>query len=961
LRIVIAPRGDDVVELIGLGLLIGLAFPISIIVAIATSVSARRRLDAIESRLAALEVMGRDNAAVRRLEVRLSALEVAGRPAGSGETASEVSSPPGGERSSANGHAADGSVAAAPPHQETPLAPLGTAASASSPPGEGGSSTSVPPILPPVAQPDLEEQFGTRWVVWIGGLALALGGLFLVRYSIEQGLIGPGVRLSLGGLLAVALVGGGEWLRRQENRVGIAGLPAAHIPSILTAAGTTVSYATIFAAYALYGFIGPAMAFVLLGVVALATLAAALLHGPALAALGLVGAEATPLLVASDPPNYWALYIYLAVVTAAAFVLARVRLWRWLAITAVAFGLFWALPGIAEGETGPVVPHIFYIAIGFGLAALFLVAGVFFGPEAERGRIDAVSSGAVAAYLLAAALLVVARDHQPAALVPFALLVAATVAMAWRSDAVAAASQAAALLAVLVMVAWAVEPELGHLVASGPGSGLAPQPSQADIALHFWLGAFFAGLFGITGYLAQGRSPHPPPSPTVPSPSRGGGLGRGAIPLIWSTTAVLAPIAILMALYYRIHGLERSLLYSAIALGLAAWFAWAAEQLGKRAPQPGVPAAAAIHAAGAAASLALALTFSLEKGWLTVGLALMTPAITWVAEKRPLPLLRWIAAAAAVLVLARIVWEPRIVGDDLGTTPFFNWLLYGYGVPALSFWIAGHRLRQRADDVPSRTLDAAAILFMVLFAVLEIRHAMNDGDIYAAGGGLAETALHVCVGLAMAIGLEWLRVRTRNVVHDVAALIIAAMTLGAVVIGLLGADNPWLTDAPVGGVFLNLILLGYGLPAGLATVLALTVRHTRPMPYRATAVGVSVVLALAYLTLEVARLYHGPQLVGPVDDPENYTFSAVWLAFGVALLVVGLVLDSKPARLASAAVVGLTVAKVFLIDMAGLAGIWRALSFIGLGLVLVGIGYLYQRMLFPQRQMAAAAAPANSR
>jgi uncharacterized membrane protein len=39
---------------------------------------------------------------------------------------------------------------------------------------------------------------------------------------------------------------------------------------------------------------------------------------------------------------------------------------------------------------------------------------------------------------------------------------------------------------------------------------------------------------------------------------------------------------------------------------------------------------------------------------------------------------------------------------------------------------------------------------------------------------------------------------------------------------------------------------------------------------------------------------------------------------------------------------------VFLLDMADLAGIWRALSFIGLGLVLVGIGYLYQRVLFPR-------------
>jgi uncharacterized membrane protein len=75
--------------------------------------------------------------------------------------------------------------------------------------------------------------------------------------------------------------------------------------------------------------------------------------------------------------------------------------------------------------------------------------------------------------------------------------------------------------------------------------------------------------------------------------------------------------------------------------------------------------------------------------------------------------------------------------------------------------------------------------------------------------------------------------------------------------------------------------------------------------------------------------------------------------FGVVLLIVALPLDSKPVRLASAAVIGLTTAKVFLFDLASLAGIWRALSFIGLGLVLVGIGYLYQRLLFPQRPATA--------
>ena len=156
----------------------------------------------------------------------------------------------------------------------------------------------------------------------------------------------------------------------------------------------------------------------------------------------------------------------------------------------------------------------------------------------------------------------------------------------------------------------------------------------------------------------------------------------------------------------------------------------------------------------------------------------MVPGIAWVADKRPLPALRWLAAVIGVLVLARIGWEPRIVGDDVGTTPIFNWLLYGYGIPAAAFWLGGYLLRRRGDDAPARMIDSGAILLTVLLAFLEIRHFINGGDVYRASASLAEVALQVCVGLAMTIGLERLRLRTNSIVHDVGALIIAALTLG---------------------------------------------------------------------------------------------------------------------------------------------------------------------------------------
>ena len=149
----------------------------------------------------------------------------------------------------------------ASPAQPQPEAPAQPQAARTDEPGiekiiAEASLPPAPPAEPSAPAKSFEERFGASWVVWIGGLALALGGIFLVQYSIEAGLIGPAVRVFLGGLLATGLVAAGEWTRLREIASGAVFAGNAHIPSILTAAGTTVAYATIYAAYALYGFLG---------------------------------------------------------------------------------------------------------------------------------------------------------------------------------------------------------------------------------------------------------------------------------------------------------------------------------------------------------------------------------------------------------------------------------------------------------------------------------------------------------------------------------------------------------------------------------------------------------------------------------------------------------------------------------------------------------------------------------
>jgi len=816
-----------------------------------------------------------------------------------------------------------------------------TSAAAEAPLAPDAAATGIaPPPLPrppqPQTQPGFEERIGTRWVVWIGGLTLALGGFFLVRYSIEAGLLGPGVRTTLGGLFALALLGAGEWTRRQQSIAEIEALPIANIPAILTAAGTAVAFATVYAAYALYDFLAPATAFVLLGLVALGTLAAALLHGPALAGLGVAAAFVTPVLVSSDQPDYWALYIYLAIVTAAAFALARIRLWRWLAITTIAFALFWTLPCL---DCGPsmIAPHLFHVIAGFVLAALLVVTGFAFGPAAGGERVELISSGALAAYLFGAALIVLFGHHADSAMVVFALLIAGAVFAAWRAPAAAGVLGAASLLIFAVFVEWVVRANPDWLVVPGgplPGIG-GPATTDGSVSLHLITAAIFAVGFGVTGFLAQGR------------------FSATHITARWAAAGVFTPLALLVALYARIAHLDRSIPFAILAVLLAAAFAAATEMLTRDEERPGRPVAIALFATGTLGALALALTFSLEKGWLSIALALMSMGTAWISVQRPIPFMRTLAAILAAIVTARIVYEPRIAGDAIGTTPIFNWLLWGYGIPALSFWAGSYFLRRRGDDAPLRAVESAAILFTVLLAFLEIRHAVNGGDVYRNNAGLTEVALQVCVALAMAIGLERLRVRSGSLVHNIGAVLLTVFAGLAAVFGLLLLETPLLWPIDVGGPFLNVLLLGYALPAILALLLSYAVAGQRHRYYGNTIAAGALILALTYVSFEIRRLYHGPVLSsGETTAAEQYSYSIAWLTVGVVLLGVGILLNSERARLASAAVIALTILKAFLVDMSTLTGVYRALSFICLGLVLVGIGWLYQRVLF-RRRLAA--------
>ncbi|WFP62010.1 DUF2339 domain-containing protein [Mesorhizobium sp. WSM4904] len=820
-------------------------------------------------------------------------------------------------------------AAAATPDEPKAEAPA-QAGEASAPEPTGPAQPATPAELPApaMAARDVETALGTRWAVWVGGIALALGGLFLIRYTIEAGIFGPGVRLTMAGILGLVLISGAEFIRRTGFRVPVQGAAGAYIPAILTAAGAFILFGTVYAAHGIYGFIGPALAFTLLGAIGVATIAVSLVHGLALAGIGLVGAMVTPALVASQAPNPWALFGYLAVVLAATAAIARIRDWKALVAAAFVGTGVWTILYLTDA------PEVNLAAVLFiSLATLAVLVFVWLGrrDEAEPGfDWPSVAPGFFVA-LTALGLSVDPVFAKAGDALHGAVLLAALVAVALYRPRALPLVFAAGLATVLIYLGIIPPAAIG---VDALNVGLGAEPLATSDALTFRLGIALALVFIGAGFWAARRF-------AAAAPVRAAS---------WAAWGVIAPLVVLTALWLTFGDIDRDLGYALPALLMVLVFAAGGEWIARAEEPPlgGGPAVSfALAGAGFAGLLMLHMAFG--SGWTTVllGAAAIIPALA--TRWRSYPVLGWIAVGAAVAVLGRVAFDPTIVGAAaLSKTPVFNWLLPGYGVPALAFGFAAWQLARTTNGRPRLAMEAASALFALLAIAMLVRHAMHGGVIDTGPVTLGEQAIYTLIALGAGAILVAIDLRSPSSVLRYGSMAAGVVSAGLIVIQHFAVLNPLVTDESTGTIlFFNLLFLAYLLPAIAAGALALYVRDKRPRWYAAMLALLASLLAFAYATLSVRRLFKG-EFIGlwsGLGQLETYTYSALWLVIGVALLTAGVRLRSQVLRIASAVLIAVAVLKVFLFDMSELEGVLRALSFIGLGAVLIGIGLFYQRLL----------------
>ena len=748
-----------------------------------------------------------------------------------------------------------------------------------------------------------ERWVAGRLLIWIGGAALFVAGILLIRYSIEVGLVTPAARMIGAAAFGLLLVALSEYARGGR----FADDPRIH--QVLAGAGLAILYATPYASYVLYQLIGTGTASAAMIAVTAAALVMSLRHGAPTAIMGLVGGFLTPALVGDSDSGALPLLAYLALLDLALFAIAWRRGWTWLAAAAVLLSFLWS---------GFLLTRPPQDALAAGAFALLLgLAGSLVRPGEGR-QLRLIQPLAIAAVQLA--FLVARADLGIEAWALFGVLGAAGMVLAVLRDEFRFAPPIGLGLALLLLLAKAASYKYPFVVDAAVG-----------ITLLYGLGGLALALWR-----------------------------RGPVWTCIGAAGLAAPVLILRAVRPELLDLPA---WGALAAALAtgpALLIWAnrkavSSELANLALL--VPCAAAALLAGTAV-WDLAPPDLVAAGWLAIALAMALVARR--LEDLAPDIVALAAAAAGAIRAAAMVPEfwNALAGAPFGFPVTADVLpgaiagLYSLALPAVLL----AALCVTLPPLPRRArwgLPALAAAFAVSAVYLWFKQAFGlaQGDDFVARAMIERTIITQALFLAgWLLGADRVRLpRIDPQMQRIAGTILTAVAAARLIWFDMLLFNPASTEQWVGTIpVANLILPAFLLSAGWLYA-------ARRRSDAATRSGFWLIAFLAALiggvALEVRQGFQGPILNGPeVPIAEFYTYSLAGLVLAIALILAGMRLPDKALRLAGLVLLTATISKVFLVDASELEGVLRILSFLGLGIALIGIGRLYGPVLRAERE-----------
>jgi uncharacterized membrane protein len=774
---------------------------------------------------------------------------------------------------------------------------------------------------------DLSVLLGARALAWTGGAVTLLGIVFFFVLAVERGWIGPVARVSLGAGVSAVLVVVALWLRRRFGDT-YASLSAAGV-------GIAGFYTTLLAATALYDLVPSSVA--VAAAAAIAAVGATIAwrwNSETLASLGLLGAILAPVAIAIQGDLTPLGVAFAGLVLAAATVVAVLKGWRGLHVAAIVCA---APQGIALTIDNPSNT----VAAVFGMWAVLAVVPVWLALRTRLTYLPASLLMLSAAFGGYSAGVLFGGNTQGYVLLAVALAYGAAGTALYRRD-----RDTASLL-------WAIGLTLAAIGAASLASGATLTIVwSAEAAILAWLAQrikeprfqLAAFAWGTLAF-AHGIAIDAPPRMLFVENS-------GA----WRAVSSAASLAIAAALvgFWRFEWEDRAEgLLTRVLADLRASQPWV------RTGGYAVAGVTAVYAGSLAvvglpsswdwghvlvaalwSSLALLLVFTRLRVW---GLALLAASIALVLAY-DLPFIAetqrsWsFAIVAAAAFLFAIVWELSF--DEALELPAVAALAASVGLAAAS-------AAELLDGHPRAWVFLALAAGYGLTGVAVLRKRRD----FASALGIAALLLAFPASV-------WLLDGTRLVLAWAAAGAVLAvlaryeerLQYGALAYLGFALAHTLVKEAQPNDVFIAHGHPGSGAPAVLLVLAGLAVftgvREWLRTPLR------WLWGALGLYAVTLAILEASERAGGSIDTAfqrGHTAVSAVWAVVGLVLLILGLK-RSRALQVGGLVLFGISLAKLFLYDLANLSSVTRAFSFVAVGMLIMVGGFFYQRMALETRK-----------
>lgn len=312
-----------------------------------------------------------------------------------------------------------------------------------------------------------------------------------------------------------------------------------------------------------------------------------------------------------------------------------------------------------------------------------------------------------------------------------------------------------------------------------------------------------------------------------------------------------------------------------------------------------------------------------------------------------------VGIGAAVGLLGAISTGNPLMHDGIDGGMVLAVQLIGlYLAPAALMWLwASRPVMRHFNQTPRKLLRLLALAMVAMCVGLQVRNLFHPDALNSAPVGMFECVAYAVAWMLLGGALRFIdRLKLGQAAIAPMGNVILGLGLATTLLGNVVVLNPLWTDATVGTttVFNGLWLL-YA-PAIIATALLARAARRCEQFELAKLVGyttLSVGFLLLSLLVRQGFSIDGVLLLDSRPAPgERYAYSLAWVLYGGILLIAGVFTRLDTLRYGSLAVLIVAVGKVFLIDTASLDNLYRVFSFFGLGVTLIGLGYLYQRLVF---------------